>query len=181
MDIEAEETIERIFNEQSPALFWFKEEHDTDSESYKVFEQVARKFKGKLAFVTVTFGGQTATEFVNYFAVEGETILAILPLTQEEITKFKFTQDLTVDNLTAWVGEFLKGDLIEHLKSEEIPEDDGESLIQKVVGKNYVDVVMDPSTHVLVQFYAPWCQHCKEVSLNPSNLILDRANVPTTR
>lgn len=164
MDIEAEETIERIFNDQSPSILWFNQTHDQSSEKYKTFETVAEKFKGKLAFVTVDFQGQTAVEFVNYFGVQEETIMAVLPLTQEEVNKYKFTQEFTEENLTNWLEEFLNGNLVEHLKSEEIPDDDEESLIQRVVGKNYVDVVMDPTTHVLVEFYTPWCQHCKEVS-----------------
>lgn len=34
---------------------------------------------------------------------------------------------------------------------------------QVVVAKNFDEIVNDPERDVLIEFYAPWCGHCKQL------------------
>lgn len=75
--------------------------------------------------------------------------------------KFPFTGgDITAASIGKFVDDFVAGKVEPSVKSEPIPEkQDGPVTI--IVAKNYEEIVMDDKKDVLVEFYAPWCGHCK--------------------
>lgn len=58
------------------------------------------------------------------------------------------------------MNDYTKGILTLLFKSEDIP-DLNDKLVLKIVGKNFEDIVMNPTKDVLVRFHAPWCKDCK--------------------
>ena len=57
----------------------------------------------------------------------------------------------------------MDGSIKRHLKSEEVP-DNSDNAVKVIVGKNFNDIVLDPTKNVFVEFYAPWCGHCKSLA-----------------
>lgn len=78
-------------------------------------------------------------------------------------TKQGSVKDLSAKKLGAFVDDFIAGKVEASIKSEPIPEkQDGPVTV--VVAKNYKDIVLDDSKDVLLEFYAPWCGHCKSLA-----------------
>ena len=61
------------------------------------------------------------------------------------------------------MDDFVAGKIEPSVKSEPIPEKQ-EGPVTVVVAKNYQDVVVDNEKDVLLEFYAPWCGHCKALA-----------------
>lgn len=80
--------------------------------------------------------------------------------------KFKLpgsVKDVSFDSLKSFITDFNAGKLQPFLKSQDPPAEQNEPVIT-VVGKTFNDIVMDDNKDVLVEFYAPWCGHCKKLA-----------------
>ena len=69
-------------------------------------------------------------------------------------------EEVNAKSVGSFVEKFVKGKLDPSIKSEPIPEQQ-EGTVTVIVAHNYKEVVMDDKKDVLVEFYAPWCGHCK--------------------
>jgi protein disulfide-isomerase A1 len=130
------------------------------------FRKVAKGNPGKLIHVYVDSAKDDNGRILEFFGIKKEdgSVARIIQL-GEGVDKYApdFT-DLTEENLAKFAADYLEGKLSKHLNSEEIPEDWDAKPVKVLVGKNFEAVAYDETKDVLVEFYAPWCGHCKQLA-----------------
>jgi len=73
------------------------------------------------------------------------------------------SEKLNADTLESFVSQTIEGTYKSYKKSEPVPEkNDGP--VKVLVGKNFEEIVFDATKDVFVEFYAPWCGHCKKLA-----------------
>jgi protein disulfide isomerase family A protein 3 len=73
--------------------------------------------------------------------------------------KYKMTEEFSMETLGAFLTDLAEGKLEPYMKSEPIPDTQGN--VKVAVAKNFDELVTNNEKDVLVEFYAPWCGHCK--------------------
>lgn len=65
--------------------------------------------------------------------------------------------------MEVFVNDVIEGNLEPYLKSEPIPESQNEP-VKIAVAKNFDELVVNNEKDTLIEFYAPWCGHCKKLA-----------------
>ncbi|XP_067667289.1 protein disulfide-isomerase A3-like isoform X1 [Haliotis asinina] len=77
--------------------------------------------------------------------------------------KFRMEGDFSMESFEQFVRDVLDGKVEPYLKSEPVPEPNDEP-VKVVVAKNFDEIVNNEEKDVLIEFYAPWCGHCKSLA-----------------
>merc|ERR1711890_99168 len=150
---------------KSHLLAFLSAKADSYADSVTMLKTVAVENKGKMLFVTINTDEEDHKRILEFFGIAESELPTFRAIKLgEDMAKFKPEDDaIELENIKAFVAKFLAGELKQHLMSEEIPEDWDKEGVKVLVGKNFHSVAMDTAKDVLVEFYAPWCGHCKQL------------------
>ncbi|XP_061359958.1 protein disulfide-isomerase-like [Gastrolobium bilobum] len=97
----------------------------------------------------------------QYFGLKEDQVPLII-IQHNDGKKF-FKPNLEPDHLPTWLKAYKEGNVAPYVKSEPIPEANNEA-VKVVVGDSLQDIVFNSGKNVLLEFYAPWCGHCKQLA-----------------
>ncbi|GAB2277277.1 disulfide-isomerase [Dionaea muscipula] len=128
-------------------------------------------FKSKFQDIAVLFKGNGTSFLIGdledgggvleYFGIEKDQAPLIL-IQKTEDQKFMMA-NLVPDQIVPWFKQYLIGKLKPFKKSQPVPEVNDEP-VKVVVADSLNDMVLNSEKNVLLEFYAPWCGHCKQLA-----------------
>lgn len=146
-----------------PLAYIFAETEEERTKLSEALKTVAEKHRAAVSFATIdakAFGAHASN--LNLQADKWPAFAI-----QDTVNNKKFPYDqeaeITAELIGKFVQDFVDGKVEPSIKSEPIPEKQ-EGPVQIVVAKNYDHIVLDDAKDVLIEFYAPWCGHCKALA-----------------
>ncbi|CAB4062342.1 PDIA1 [Lepeophtheirus salmonis] len=162
------ETSQKIFKGLVKShLLFFVSKKSPEFEDVSIdIRTLAEEYRHHLMFVIVNTDEDDNRRVIDYLGLKKDKMptMRIIQM-KDEIWKFK-PDDTTVakDNIQKFIDEYLEGKILRDYKTEDLPSDWNAKHVKYLTAKNFDDVAFDKTKDVLVEFYAPWCGHCKKLA-----------------
>merc|ERR1712112_599025 len=135
------QTAKKIFSGvvQAHLLLFMSSTAEGHKDRLDMAKEVAKENEGSLLFVTVDTDVEDNKRMLDFFGLK-----------EAELPSFRaivLSDDMSMANTIKYK-----------------PEDWADKGVKYLVGENFASVAMDEEKNVLVEFYAPWCGHCKELA-----------------
>ncbi|KAF5735501.1 protein disulfide isomerase [Tripterygium wilfordii] len=153
--------VAKFFNSPNVKAMLFMNFTNEVAEALKTkYREVAEQYKGK--GISFLVGDLEASQGAfQYFGLK-ESQVPLIIIQANDGQKY-LKPNVEPDQVASWIMEYKDGNVPPFKKSEPIPETNDEP-VKVVVSESLQDIVFKSGKNVLLEFYAPWCGHCKKLA-----------------
>lgn len=154
-----------IFGKKNPGLFLYRDKNSENSaELENLIRSISTKLNGKLKVVVSDVREGEEARLADYIGIKSPELPTVRIFdTRGDLKKYKMEGEINEENILQFVEDWENKKLKPNLKSEEVPASQNGD-VYVLVGNSFEEVVLKSDKNVLVEFYAPWCGHCKQLT-----------------
>ncbi|CAL1362421.1 unnamed protein product [Linum trigynum] len=151
----------KFFNSPEAKAMLFVNFTNEAAESFKsTYKEVAEQYKGQ-GIIFLIGDVESSQGAFQFFGLKEEQVPLLIVQTNDGQKYLKPT--LGADEIAPWLKDYKEGKVSPYRKSEPIPETNNEP-VKVVVADTLQELVFNSGKNVLLEFYAPWCGHCKKLA-----------------
>jgi protein disulfide-isomerase A1 len=151
--------LQKAFESPLPKLLGFVAKDDAEYKDFVKGLTEAAESKDSINFILVDPSANA--QALSYFGIVADDAPAYVIQDATNDAKY-IAKNTKPDELTKFIEDFEAGKLEKTIKSEEPPEDNN-GPVTIVTAKTFDEIVLG-GKDVLIEFYAPWCGHCKKLT-----------------
>lgn len=161
-----QETAKDIFKSpiKKHVLFFTNAASEYHASVLNVLTEAAKKWKGQLLFVNVPHDETKVVEFFDLKETDMPKVIIGDMGHESGLKKYKFDGTIDEASIDAFFASYVAGQIKPSLKSEAVTPEDTANPVVVLKGTSFHDIVINNDKDVLVEFYAPWCGHCKKLA-----------------
>ncbi|CAO2827357.1 unnamed protein product [Amaranthus hypochondriacus] len=153
--------LRKIFREQNAKIFMILDTKSGDADIMKSkFNDVAVLLKGGNRYFILA-DVEESKELLESFKLD-QSHTPFIFIYENDDKKYRKT-NLKPDEVALWFRDYMTGRLEVFMRSQSIPLENNEP-VKVVVLDSLQDMVFNSGKDVFLEFYAPWCGHCKQLA-----------------